>query len=384
MRILQFGKHYFPDLGGIESVIRIVTAGLNARGVPTDVLCASTNRETEVRQELGYTVTRVASYGKWASTAISPQLVRRFGQVHRTYDVIHVHMPDPLAIIAILLYRPRAKIVLHWHGDVDFDKFPWLGKLYRPLDRALARRADQVIVATRAHLEHSANRELFKGKATLIPFPLDPAFAHRARRTTSEPQSGYPRFKVFAVGRLIYYKGFEYLVEAARDLPEDCEVVIGGDGPLRVPLQRKIDALGLQTRVTLAGRLSDEQLLEAYASCDVFCLPSVSRGEMFGMVQLEAMSCGKPIVSTDIPRSGVAEVNVHNVTGIVVPIMDAKALAGAILALKEDPALRARMSEQALSRSVNVYGSDVVIPQYISLYQRLLKNGPRTKSKEAA
>jgi rhamnosyl/mannosyltransferase len=377
MKVLQFGKHFPPDLGGIESVIKIITCGLNQAGVRTDVLCANTRNLTLTDSIQGFTVTRVASWGKFASTALAPKLIWWFAKVHKQYDIIHVHMPDPLAIMAILIVQPKAHVVLHWHGDVDFAKFKWLGRIYKPFNRLLIRRADKVIVATQAHLHGSADRDLFADKAALIPFPLDPDFAERAKDRLRHHNRTDGRFRVFAVGRLIYYKGFEYLIECARYLPHDCEVVIGGDGPLREILQQQIQRLGVGDRVRLAGRLSDDDLLQAYANCDAFCLPSISRGEMFGMVQIEAMCLGKPIVATRIPNSGVTEVNIDGVTGLVVPVMDSRALADALLRLKNDPAMRYRMSEQASERARTVYGSHAVIPQLISLYQNLLSRDAR-------
>jgi glycosyltransferase involved in cell wall biosynthesis len=376
MKVLQFGKHFPPDIGGIESVIAVLTRSINALGVRSDVLCASTRNVTEIVKESGYTVMRIASWGKFASTAISPGLIWHFFKIHRQYDIVHVHMPDPLVIVSILLARPKARIVLHWHGDVDFTKFKWLGYLYKPLEKILIRRADKVIMATHSHYNFSINRDIFAEKFSIIPYALDPEFvaqAHDKQRGTESLMSNKnSTFKIFSVGRLIYYKGFDYLVESAKFLNEDYEIIIGGSGPLRESLEIKIQSMGLQNKVRLIGRLTDSELLEAHRGCDVFCLPSISQGEMFGMVQLEAMCFGKPVVSTLIPNSGVAEVNINAETGLVVPIRDSRALAEAFMRLRNDTNLREIMSQKARRRAHEVYGNDIIIPQLISLYQELL------------
>jgi glycosyltransferase involved in cell wall biosynthesis len=374
MRVLQFGKFFPPDFGGIESVMRNLTIGLNALGVSSDVLCASSRNRTEVSEEGGFRVIRTASFGRAFSTALSPALILWLFRIHRQYDVIHVHMPDPLAVIALLLCRPKAKLILHWHADVDFARFRWVRRLYQPFADRLVRRADVVVGATAAHIRHSPSTPLFEHKSEVIPYPLERTFDGQPRPTDRPDILAMTqgRFVVFAVGRLIYYKGFEYLVEAAKDLPEDCLVIIAGTGPLESALRERIGQLGVHDRVKLVGRVSEDELLAYYSLCNVFCFPSIYRGEMFGMVQIEAMSFGKPVVSTDIPLSGVTEVNLHGVTGIVVPVMQAQALAKAIVELKADPVRYAQMSLAARARARDVYSPRAVIPRYVRLYEGLL------------
>lgn len=372
MRILQFGKHYRPDTGGIETVMYELTTQLNARGLPCDVLCASTSPRTTVAVQDGYQVVRVGSLGKLFSTAMCPMLIWWLFKLRRRYDIIHAHMPDPLALIALFLVRPRAKLVLHWHADIDYERFRAVGALYRPLDRWLARACDHVIGATRAHIECSSNRLLFAGKSSVIPYFLSASPAG-AKPAKIEDERITGKFVVFSMGRLIYYKGFEYLVDAAQHLPDDCVVLIGGSGPLGAALQERIRALDLERKVLLLGRVPDEQLEAYYERCQVFCLPSTHRGEMFGMVQIEAMRAGRPVVSTRIPNSGVAEVNLDGVTGFVVPPRDGPALAARILELKSDKVLYDRMAGSGAQRAREVYDADVVMPNLMRLYQSLLR-----------
>ena len=131
------------------------------------------------------------------------------------------------------------------------------------------------------------------------------------------------------VGRLVYYKGLEYLIEAMRWVP-DAVLVVVGTGPLRGRLQRLSEQwLGCPGKVVFLGAVAEHDLCAWYHACDVFVLPSVELSEAFGLVQLEAMACAKPVVTTDLP-TGVTYVNQHGHTGLVVPRRNSRALAEAI------------------------------------------------------
>ena len=128
----------------------------------------------------------------------------------------------------------------------------------------------------------------------------DPLPAYRSRADASAAErvaairEKYPCKKiVFSLGRLVAYKGYEYLIEAARFLDDDYVLLIGGTGPLKAELDEKIKMLGLEGKVVLLGRVSDEDLPAYYGACELFCLSSVQKTEAFGIVQIEAMSCGK-------------------------------------------------------------------------------------------
>ncbi len=345
MRILQLGKFFPPDEGGVETATLQISRGMVRRGAVCDVLCfARTGPYADA--DLPFAVTRAKTLGVVASTPLSLDYVRRLAVLAPDYDILHVHMPNPMAALALFLVRPKAAVSLHWHSDVIRQKR--LLALYRPLEKWCVRRAGLAVAPTATHLDASDLAGFFAGKSLAVPFCVDESFPSPEKADLALTAAIRARFPgkriVFSLGRLIYYKGFETLIEAAARLPGDYAVIIGGTGPLKDALAARIAALGLEGRAILAGRVPEAELSSWYAACDLFCLPSTHRSEMFGIVMLEAMAFGKPIVSTAIPRSGVTWVNEDGVTGLTVPPGDPAALAAAIVKAGSDPALYARFS----------------------------------------
>jgi rhamnosyl/mannosyltransferase len=179
------------------------------------------------------------------------------------------------------------------------------------------------------------------------------------------------RLVIFAIGRHVYYKGFEFLVRAMRDVRDDATLVLGGTGPLSEPLKELASSLGLAGRIVFPGRIADDALPAYYHAADVFCLPSVEQSEAFGLVQIEAMACRKPVISCEL-GNGVSYVNRDGVTGLVVPPADPHALAIALNRLLDDGALRGRMGEAGYVRAKSEFTIEAMTRGMLSVYQAVL------------
>lgn len=374
MRVLQLGKYFPPMEGGIETVTWRLAEGLAQAGVQGDVLCFNPQGPDSVEQWKGYRVFRAATPRVLHSAPLSWRVVGLLRELAPRYDILHVHCPNPTMALALWLARPKARVVLHWHSDVIRQRL--LGALFRPLERWLIRRAAAVIGATPAHVEASPHRALFKGKAAVIPFCIDPAFAQPGSLDQETLDGLARRFAgrkaVFSLGRLISYKGLEHLIAAAGLLPDHWVALIGGQGPLRDALRGEIERQGLGRKVFLLGRIPERELSAHYAFSRVFCLPSTTRAEMFGMVQLEALAMGRPIVSTNIPGSGVPYVNEHGVTGLVVPPGDPAALARAILDIDGDETRYQALSDSCRRVFARRYVPGAVMAATVDLYRKIL------------
>jgi len=189
---------------------------------------------------------------------------------------------------------------------------------------------------------------------------VDPAEVETIRRKFGERI-------VFAAGRLVYYKGFHYLVRAVARVP-GARLLIAGDGPLREELRRSAEEAGVADRVTLLGAVPD--LRPYYHAADVFVLPSVARSEAFGIVQMEAMACGLPVVNTALD-TGVPFVSPDGVTGLTVPPADAEALAAAVSRLLDDPALRERLGRAGRERVAGELSAGRMAARTLEIYREV-------------
>lgn len=368
MKILQIGKFY-PITGGVEKVMYDLTVGLSSRGHHCDMLCAATHGRTHtVKVAPGARIFCCHTLKKVAGTMISPSMVRTARSICSGYDIIHIHHPDPTACLALWYSGFRGRVVLHWHSDIVRQKR--LLSMYMPFQEWLIRRADMIVGTSPVYVEQSPHLRHARRKTCCLPIGIEPVVPDSAGSERIRRQYGGRKI-IFSLGRLVPYKGFKYLVEAARFLPDDYVVLIGGSGPLRADLERQIADAGLTGKVWLMGRIADAELPAYYGAATLFCLPSVQKTEAFGIVQIEAMSCGKPVVATRIPESGVSWVNKHGVSGLNVAPDDGKALADAILQVTADAETYARFCRGAHERFQEHFTIGGMIDHCLELYARL-------------
>lgn len=376
MRVLQFGRfHNEQQNGGVERHQQLLCQGLAAQGLDVVYLVAAASPTGSDVMVDGYRLIQAASFGAAFSTALSPAQVFKALALHKEkpFDVLHLHFPNPLAHLASMLFPANVKRVITWHSDIVRQKR--LLALYLPFLQRVARQADALIAATQAHYSSSNQipADLPEYKRRVIPFGLDFGSLDLTPHTTALCANLKTQAKhkpvVFALGRHVYYKGFDVLIEAMQHV--DAQLILGGEGPLRQSLQEQTDKLGIRHKVMFTGSIPEIDLAAYFHACDLFCLPSVEQSEAFGLVQLEAMACAKPVVCTQL-NNGVNVLNVHGETGFAVPVRDSKALAERINQLIDDPALRLQLGEQARSRALNVYSLPAMTASHISLYRELV------------
>ena len=328
MKILQLGK-FWPILGGVEKVMVDLAGGLTARGVACDMLCAVAEGEPQEIPLNGCgKVFAVPTLFKAKSTMISPAMIERLRHIAADYDIIHVHHPDPMAALALKMSGYKGKVVLHWHSDILRQRM--LLKAYRPLQSWLLDRADRVICTSPNYAAGSKELKRVADKLQCVPIGIVPVRPDRQGAGEWGRRLG-DRKVVFSLGRLIPYKGFDNLILASRSLPDDYVTVIAGSGPLKEKFEKLIAEKDLKDKVLLLGRISDEDRDALMGAASVFVLPSVEKTEAFGIVLIEAMSAGVPVVATKIPGSGTSWVNADGISGINVACNDPEALARAII-----------------------------------------------------
>lgn len=372
MKILQVGKFY-PIRGGVEKVMYDLMLGLSARNIHCDMLCATTEDHPGGILPVNSfaKVIAIPTQIKFAATMIAPKMILKLRQIAGDYDIIHIHHPDPMATLALFLSGYRGKVVLHWHSDILKQRM--LLKLYRPLQDWVIERADLIVGTTPVYVNESPFLSKVQYKVDHIPIGIESITPEIAQVEKIRQKYGEKKL-IFSLGRLVEYKGYEYLIRAAQYLNENYQIVIGGKGPLYDALQQLILELNVKDRVELIGFISDEDLPAYYGACDIFCLSSILKTEAFAIVQIEAMSCSKPIVSTHIPGSGVSWVNADGESGLVVELENPEALANAINSILQEKEKYDQLSAGSLQRYQTFFTLEKMVDKCLNLYHKLRSN----------
>jgi glycosyltransferase involved in cell wall biosynthesis len=374
MRVLYLYKDYFPVLGGIENHIRQLAVGLRGMGVETQVLVTNTTRRT-VQEELdGVPVVKTARLLNLSSAPISLSFYPWLRRLEKQIDIAHAHMPYPPGELGQLLCGRSRRFVVTYHSDIVRQRV--LGALYRPFLWQVLRRADRIAVSNPVYIQDSPFLRVHADKCRVIHFGVD--LERFARAPTVEAQAARWRARwpgrqlVLFVGRLRHYKGVNVLIDAAARLPDQAEFLIVGVGPLAEALHRQAQHSGVAERVHFLGELSDEEVTALYHAADVFVLPSTNRAETFGIVQLEAMACGLPVICTEL-GTGTSYVNQHGVTGLVVPPNDPEALAAALQQLLEHPEQRRAFGAAGRRRIEQAFTRQEMLRRTLALYEEVLQ-----------
>lgn len=374
LTILHVGKFYPPAPGGMEKVVQLLCESERALAhLDSRVLVANTAPRTVHESLHGVPVTRVAAFGAIGSVGICPGFPLAVGRTAR--DLTVIHEPNPVALVSDWLTRQRGPLVVWFHSEVLRPQWKYR-LMYRPFLRRVLKRAARIVVSSPNLAEYAAELQPFRDKCIVIPFGIDrsrldatPDIARRA----AELRASVPGPRLLFIGRLVPYKGVDVLLRAMTRVDGTAWLV--GDGPLRQSLEAEAARLNVTERVHFRGPLPDAEVVAHLHACDVFALPSVTHAETFGMVQLEAMTCGKPVVSTNV-SSGVPWVNRHEETGIVVEPGDADGLADALNRLLRDATLRERMGTAGRARVVRDFTLEAMASSTAALYREVVSLAP--------
>lgn len=365
LNVLHLGKFYPPHMGGIETHLQALCREL-CKSIDVQVVVANDNRHSTEEVLDGVSVSRAATRFMLASTPFCPAMVNKIRSSRA--DIIHMHLPNPAAVLAYFASGSRAKLVVTYHSDTVRQRV--LGALFEPWLHAALRRCAAIIVTSPDYQRSSRVLARYGDRCHVIPFGValeefgeyDPAAVQQLREQHGERL-------VLGVGRLVYYKGFEYLIRAMDRVSG--KLLIIGEGPLRPKLDKLVADLGLEKKVAFAGRIAGS-LVPYYHAADVFTLPSIARSEAFGIVQIEAMACGLPVVNTRLD-SGVPFVSPHGQTGLTVPPADPEALAKAINRLLDDRELRQSFGQQARLRAQQEFGLHRMVARTLALYETVAR-----------
>ncbi|MEO7325823.1 MAG: glycosyltransferase [Dokdonella sp.] len=373
MRILHIGKYYTPERGGIERYTQSLAEWCVAGGEPTSVLVHQRPGRWRRAQTTinGVDVRRAACIAAPLYTPLSPSFPFELARALREFrpDLLHLHFPNPscFAVLASPAAR-RLPWIVHWHADVPPDSPDWrlrtAYRAYRPFEQATLARAQAIVATSQQYLDASAALAPWHEKTAVVPLGIAAIERNHRRIDLWPAQRG---LRLLAVGRLSRYKGFNVLIDALAHI-RDASLLLVGNGECERELRAQTCARGLEARIVFAGDLDDDALAAAYAAADAFVLPSLDRGEAFGLVLLEAMRAGVAVVASAIPGSGVGSVIADGATGLLIAPGEAQALAATIERL-HDVNLRKRLGEAGQRRWHEHFTLDTSASRMLRVYQ---------------
>jgi rhamnosyl/mannosyltransferase len=374
--VLCYGRFFDEIPGGIQTHTLHLMRALADEVNFVHVVTSRDSTGAVVRAGPRIPVMRTASWNVDGSLALSPAMISQSRRLHRKhrFDLVHLHFPDPMAHLASMALPAHIPRVISWHADILRHRA--LRLLYGPVMKRAVQSAAAIIVATPAHATSSIVLAPLRHdpKVHVIPYGFDLSRFLAPAAGAAEISRRYPGRLIFAAGRHVSYKGFHVLIEAMAGLPPDVQLLLGGDGPLTPGLKQLARDLNISERVHFLGFVPDADLPAHYQAAELFCLPSVTQAEAFGIVQVEAMACGKPVVSTRL-NNGVDFVNEDERTGLTVTPGDSAALRDAILRLLGDPALAARLGGHGRNKALDQYSLGSLRTKILGVYRSVLPVG---------
>lgn len=367
MKILQIVKYYDPCQGGMETVVKNIVQGVISYSTDVNFTVYSNNHLRNfvktIEEKNRETIIKEITPAHLKSQPLN----LRYSSLKKLIsdnDIIHHHYPFPTVEFALLRYfknMSNKKFIITWHANIKNSRWSWIERIYNPMIEKLLDRADAIIVTSPQLFEASMILQKYADKVHTIPLSFNPKYAMQSSKK-------YPinrRFKLLFVGKIRKYKGVEYLLNAIADLNVTLNIV--GNGEELESLKKLVQVLQIVDKVTFVSDADDEQLVAFYKDADLFVLPSVNEAEAFGVVQLEAMANGLPVINTNL-ESGVPFVSLHDFSGITVQPKNAKELKGAIEKIIHDKELYELYSSNALQR-VEMFSRQKMAEAYNEIYK---------------
>ncbi|QSR16202.1 glycosyltransferase [Novosphingobium sp. KA1] len=369
---LIVGKYYFPFEGGIEDNIRNISTKLSETN-NVNVLSFSHNASNGVEIIDGVRVIRCKTQIVWKSQPVSISYAAKV--LTEPADVIHFHAPNVwgslFLFIRFKILKSKSRLVITHHMDI-YGR-PILRYFARFLYDTLVSHSKSVIVTS---LKNAKISEDLRVDCSIesIPLGLDVkrfALSKEIEIEASELRHSLGGGPLIAfVGRHARYKGLDILLHAVAQLP-DVRLILAGDGPCTVLLQKTAAELGVADRVIFTGRVTHEKKMAILKAADVFAFPSTEITEAFGISQLEAMIVGTPVVASNLP-TGVTDVSINNVSALLVEPNDSHSLASGLNKILEDKKLSTRIATCARNRVLSIFNNDIVSKKAAEVIERAI------------
>lgn len=353
-------------------MIMELAEGTVKAGHEVTVLCSNESWEYKEEMMNGVRVIRLPRYSIAFSQPITMSFFWKAKKWMNWADIVQVHTPNPLAELGFLLQDNNKKIIVNYHCDVVRQKN--LVKFYGPVAQKVLKRADKIVVSTPNHLKFSKALHGFENKTEVIPFGVRAKHAKKTLEINNHMKSIKDKLGDYFlfVGRLVPYKGVDVLLRAMTSI--DQKVAVIGKGPRWEAWHQLAEDLGVREKIHFLGPVEDDSEFAAYLhGCHSLVLPSINESEAFGIVLIEAMSCAKPVITTNL-KSGVPWVNDAGVTGLQVEPNDVEGLRAALKEMASNHEMRRAMGDSARLRFEKMFQIETMVSAYVDLYRDCLES----------
>lgn len=396
IRICHLGKYYAPAIGGIETHVQTLARAQSRLGAEVRVLCINhqslqrgqtSGNAVVTERDCRVQIRRLRTRGRFARADFCANARNELLRLSREQmDIFHLHAPNPTMMLALASIAPQTPLVVTHHSDIVRQKL--LYKLFHPFEQRVLKRASRILATSAAYCSGSSVLSRYSDKVEVCPFGVDlnPFLAPSAAALKFEQRlrDRYGKPLWLSVSRLVYYKGLEVGIQALRRVPGRWMVV--GSGALEEKLRAEATRHGVANRIVWKSHLTDDELAGAYRAATALWFPSNFRSEAFGLVQVEAMASGCPVINCEIRDSGVPWVSRHDETGLTVPINDAVRFADAAARLLDTPGLRDRLVAGAKARAIREFDHRIMAARSLEIYKEILrqKTVERRRHRKAA
>ena len=351
-KILQVSNYFPPELGGIEKIAQAISKAIEGQ-YEEKVICFTHDKQDRTEYIGNSEIIRCGTKMMIDSQQLSFSMSKKMGQLMADFapDIVIIHLPNPFTSYLVKKYiKSETKLIVYWHSDIVKQRVG--EKIFRKMVFGLLERADKIVVTSPNYIDDSIYLSKYKDKCIVVPncieedkLEIDEETRKLADKIRDENAD---KIICVGVGRQVPYKGFEYVVQAMKELDERFELfLIGRKGEATNNIVKISQNL---KNVHLIGE-ADHKTLKAYlTACDIFCFPSITKNEAFGIALAEGMYFNKPAITFTIKGSGVNYVNVDKLTGIEVENGNVREYAQAMKELANNTSLREEYGQQAGKR----------------------------------
>ena len=298
-KILQICKYNLNAPGGIEIVSKVIHSILKDNCKITSLSFKRDYKQeifsSEVSKKIDFLIMNQPISFKYFI-----YLIKKI----REFDNVIYHHPNPFALFAVLIFlKPETKLTIFWHSDILKGWF--LGALLKPIEKVSVSRAQNIIFTSRSYMASSYIKpHLNRDKIKILPLgAAEPAFAKVHCGTIGQP------IQLVFIGRLESYKGVLEMLEELSLADQEVHLSIVGDGSLYTKVLEKYAIVGDHIKIQMMPNVDDEEKNRLLSTADFLILPSRSRAEAYGVVLIEALSMGTPIIVRKVEGSGMNDIS---------------------------------------------------------------------------